>query len=94
MKRSSKRKRETSGAKKRAARVVDKPGLRPIHKNIKRLRGERELTFRALGEATGVCPTAVLRWEQGLSAPVASRIPKVADALGVSIDELYAEKAS
>lgn len=48
-----------------------------------------------LAKLCGVDETAVSHWENGHSAPTGSRLPVVADALGVTIDALFREaKAS
>jgi transcriptional regulator with XRE-family HTH domain len=53
------------------------------------------MSQEALAQAVGVDKTAVSHWENGLSAPKGERLPAVASALGVSIDDLFREaKAS
>jgi transcriptional regulator with XRE-family HTH domain len=44
-----------------------------------------------LAEKCSVDKSAVSHWENGISAPKGSRIPAVANALGVTIDELFGE---
>ena len=62
-----------------------------IHARILELRKEAGLSQAALAEKCGVDKTAVLHWEKGRSSPTGRRLPIVADALGVSIDDLFRE---
>lgn len=73
--------------RKKAARV------RAIHARILELRRDAGLTQRELADLCGVDVTAVSHWEKGKSAPNGRRLPVVADALGVSIAELFGEAA-
>ena len=93
-KRHGESKRNSASAKKRSRQSVKATGLQAIHRNIKKIREERGLTYDDISKAAKVDPTAVMHWEAGRTAPVASRIPLVALALGVTIDELYAEDAA
>lgn len=68
---------------------------RAIHARILELRTEAGLSQEDLASAVGVDKTAVSHWENGVSSPKGSRLPAVANALGVSIDDLFREaKAS
>ena len=60
-------------------------------KNIRALRQARSMTQADLAEQLGVTPAAVVGWEAGTKYPTADKLPKLAKALGCSIDELYAE---
>lgn len=62
---------------------------RAIHIQIAKLRSAAKLSQQDLAEKLGVDKSAVSHWENGESAPTAERIPAVASALGVSIDELF-----
>lgn len=64
-------------------------------KNLRYLRERAGLTQLALAIVLGVDRSAVANWELGTKNPNAARLPKLAAALGCSIDELYsdAEKA-
>jgi transcriptional regulator with XRE-family HTH domain len=64
---------------------------RAIHARILELRKKAGLSQEALAEAAGVDKTAVSHWENGVSAPTGSRLPAVANALGVAIDDLFRE---
>lgn len=61
---------------------------------IRALREAAGLTQRELAIAVGLTDkSSVAKWESGVSAPPARRMPEVARALGVSIAELYGEAA-
>ncbi len=47
------------------------------------------LTATELARKVGVTPAAVCRWESGLDVPSSARLPKLAQALGCSIDQLF-----
>ncbi len=44
-----------------------------------------------LAERLGIDETAISHWENGTSSPKGARLPDVAKALGVTIDELFRE---
>lgn len=71
------------------AKKRTKKPARPIHQRIKTLRTEAGLSQRALAAKCGVDETAVSHWENGASAPNGNRLALVADALGVSVGELF-----
>ncbi|MGN6108811.1 MAG: helix-turn-helix domain-containing protein [Kofleriaceae bacterium] len=62
---------------------------RTIHSNIARLRAKAGLSQRELADLCDVDETAVSHWENGVSSPRSKRLPVVAQALGVTIDDLY-----
>ena len=47
------------------------------------------LSQEALGEKLGVVSQTVSKWERGENAPDAALLPLLADALGVSLDQLF-----
>jgi len=55
---------------------------------IKTLRDGRELTQAALADMIGVSPKAVSKWETGRGLPDISLLSPLAEALGVSLQEL------
>lgn len=55
---------------------------------IKEARQEKGLTQEQLAAMIGVTQGAVAQWENGLSHPSFTKIPRLADALGITIDEL------
>ncbi len=56
--------------------------------NLRRIRKERGITQEQLAEAVGVSAQAVSKWEIS-GYPDAQLLPSIADALGITIDELY-----
>lgn len=59
--------------------------------NLRRIRKEKGITQEQLAEAVGVSAQAVSKWEMN-SFPDAALLPKIAERLGVSIDELFGRK--
>lgn len=66
---------------------------RTLGETISQLRRERQLTQAELAEKMGVTDKAVSKWERNLSCPDLSSIPRLAEALGVGVDELIQAKA-
>ena len=60
---------------------------------IAALRREKQLTQAELAEKMGVTDKAVSKWERNLSCPDVSSIPRLAEILGVGVDELIQAKA-
>ena len=56
---------------------------------IKELREAKGMNKTELARAMDVDLAAVHRWETGTAMPLAAKLPKLADLLGCSIDELY-----
>ncbi len=56
---------------------------------IKRLREERALTQHKLAEKIGVSDKAVSKWETGRGYPDISLVEPLAEALGISVIELF-----
>ena len=59
--------------------------------NLRRIRKEKGITQEQLAEAVGVSAQAVSKWEIN-SFPDAALLPKIAERLEVSIDELFGRK--
>lgn len=59
-----------------------------IGRRISRLRKEKDMTQPALADLMGVSFQAVSNWERGASMPDIGKLPELAQALGVSVDEL------
>ena len=55
---------------------------------LTRLRTARGLTQAELAAKLGVTDKAVSKWERNLSCPDIAAIPKLADILGISVEEL------
>ena len=64
-----------------------------LGETIAALRRERQLTQAELAEKMGVTDKAVSKWERNLSCPDLSSIPRLAETLGVGVDELIQAKA-
>lgn len=59
---------------------------------IKPIRESTGMTQTELAEKLGVSQQAVSFWENGDRYPRTADLPRIADALGVTIDELLREK--
>ena len=59
-----------------------------IKDNIRAARAAANLTQTALADMLGVTQKDISRWENGVREPSATWIKKLAEALGVSADEL------
>ena len=57
-------------------------------KRISDLRKNKGMTQEQLAQVVGVTPQAVSKWENDLSCPDISILPQLAEALGVTTDEL------
>ena len=55
---------------------------------IAALRKEKGMTQLDLAREMGVTDKAVSKWERDLSFPDVASLPKLAEVLGVSVDEL------
>lgn len=60
-----------------------------IAENIAGYRKARGLTQEQLGERLGVTNQAVSKWESAVSHPDILLLPKIADVLGITLEELY-----
>ncbi len=63
-----------------------------IGKRIAMLRRQKELKQDDLAEMLGVSPQAVSKWENDQTCPDISLLPKLAQILGVTVDELLSGK--
>ena len=61
---------------------------------IAALRKEKGMTQLELAQSMGVTDKAVSKWERNLSFPDVASLPKLAELLGVSVDELLEAKTS
>ena len=59
---------------------------------ISSLRKEKGMTQLDLADEMGVTDKAVSKWERDISCPDINSIPKLADVLGVSVEELMQVK--
>ena len=60
-----------------------------LSETIKRLRQSKDLTQEQLADMLGVTAQAVSKWERGESMPETALLPKLAQILDTSIDELF-----
>ena len=61
---------------------------------ISALRREKGLTQLELAQQMGVTDKAVSKWERDLSFPDVASLPKLAEVLGTSVDELLEVKTA
>lgn len=54
-------------------------------------RKRAQITQQELAERLGVDRTTVTKWETGISAPLAAKLPDIAMALGCTINDLFDE---
>jgi transcriptional regulator with XRE-family HTH domain len=59
---------------------------------LERKRREKGLTQAELAALLGVGQTAVSKWEIGKSLPQADKLPKLAQILGCTVDEILISK--
>ncbi len=64
-----------------------------LGKRIARLRRQKGLKQETLADQLGVSPQAVSKWENDQTCPDISLLPKLAEILGVSVDELLSGKS-
>lgn len=61
---------------------------------VRTLRSEKGMTQLELAQRMGVTDKAVSKWERDLSIPDVASLPKLAEELGVSVDELLQAKSA
>lgn len=66
--------------------------METLGKRIAHLRRERELKQDELASKLDVSPQAVSKWENDQSCPDITALPKLAEILGVTVDELLTGK--
>ena len=57
--------------------------------NLKNIRSGVGITQKSLGDKIGVTAVTIGNWERGIRLPSFDLLPKLADALGISIDTLF-----
>ncbi|HST38908.1 MAG TPA: helix-turn-helix transcriptional regulator [Conexibacter sp.] len=65
------------------------PTTSPLARKIRQLRRQRELSQEALAAAAGMHPKHLSEIERGNKDPRATTVARLADALGVTVGELY-----
>lgn len=63
--------------------------MKNLGENIAKLRKAVSITQSELASKLNVTPQAVSKWENGVSAPDVYLMPKIAEALGVTIDDVF-----
>ena len=66
--------------------------MKSIGETISSLRKAKGMTQNELAEKMNVTDKAVSKWERDLSCPDVNTISKLADVLGVSVEELLKAK--
>ena len=61
---------------------------------VRTLRAEKGMTQLDLARRMGVTDKAVSKWERDLSIPDVASLPKLAEELGISVDELLQAKTA
>jgi transcriptional regulator with XRE-family HTH domain len=69
--------------------AIDRSALADFAVRLRRLRRESELSQRDLAAESGVTNTMIAFYELGHTRPSADAIAKLADAFGVTMDELW-----
>ena len=67
------------------AKSISKWGVKHLIRNIRKL---KKLTQEQLARDLGVRRSTVAMWETGKAMPRAALLPKLADILGCTVDEL------
>lgn len=62
--------------------------FKTMGETISSLRREKGFTQKELADKLNVTDKAVSKWERDLSCPDISSLPKLAEVLGISVDEL------
>lgn len=60
---------------------------------ISTLRREKGMTQKELADMLNITDKAVSKWERGLACPDTQLVPKLAEVLGISVEELMNAKA-
>ena len=61
---------------------------------ISTLRREKGMTQKELADMLNITDKAVSKWERGMACPDTHTIPRVAEILGISVEELMNAKAA
>lgn len=65
--------------------------MQTFGERLHQIRSEKNLTMAALSKEIGMTPAAIARMESGDCGKNMAKLPKMARALGVSIDALFPE---
>ena len=67
--------------------------MESIGRKISELRKQKNMTQMELADKMNISFQAVSNWERGNSMPDISKLPELAEILGVTIDELLGKKS-
>ena len=67
---------------------------RTMGEMISTLRREKGMTQKELADMLNITDKAVSKWERGMACPDTHIIPRVAEILGISVEELMNAKAA
>ena len=59
---------------------------------LKALTADRAITNRRLANELGVSVTMITKWKQGEAMPRLDKLPRLAEALGVTINDLFGDE--
>jgi len=62
--------------------------MQNIHERIRMLRTSKDLSMEGLARLVGVTWQTIQQWENGSTAPRRTRLQRVADTLGVTVERL------
>lgn len=65
--------------------------MQTFGERLRQIRSEKNMTMAALSKEIGMTPAAIARMESGDCGKNMEKLPKMARALGVSIDALFPE---
>jgi len=63
-----------------------------LGKKIAELRREKGITQEEMAERLGVSPQAVSKWENNTCCPDIMLLPKIAEMVGITVDELLSNE--
>lgn len=69
------------------------PKLSKLARQIRAIRKERQMTQETLASKLAVDKSAIAHWETGNNAPRSDMVPRIAEALEVTVAQLYGEAA-
>ena len=72
--------------------LCDVARMIPVGTRIQQLRQRRNLTREGLADELGIHRQTVWRWETGQTQVEANDVPRIAKALGVTVNALYRDR--
>lgn len=68
------------------------PSVIRIGQAVREYRQKNGISLKQMGELLTISPQAIHKWEQNITYPDITMIPKIASLLGVSVSYLFGEK--